>query len=455
MAHWDVSRELRGEHGRWARSAAGLRRMSQEAGEARAPMSLEQAHAKMLDIRKNFERGKGYQVNGFTVHNMGDEGLRVRMPGQTKIYKDPREAAVAVFRKAHHEEGRAPIPLPGGAPAPEPPRRPHLVTGAKISTGLGNRKSVEYNGEYAGTIYSTHEGKYRAFYNGKPVGEFASPEEAANSIVSQHIATKRGSPRPEEPPRFPAGITPPKRREITTEPGIRGQVEPGSLAITASGVSRDDKVMIRGKVLRASAHQGQVTPNLVKKTQITVTKTPHGRRKQATLASHTGQLNTLHIKPSVMTGAHSESTLRYNRGGWWVPTDDKHDLSMNVMTHEFGHGVHGELNRQGIILANRQSPYAKTDREQAFWNGFADALGVPRPVRQEVPQYVSETGNYMDIGRWFAQNKRTIKQKVSEYGSSNLNEMMAELWTEYRLNSTPRAPAKYFGDYVLSHLRNP
>jgi len=61
----------------------------------------------------------------------------------------------------------------------------------------------------------------------------------------------------------------------------------------------------------------------------------------------------------------------------------------------------------------------------------------------------------MDIGSWFARNKRIIKTKVSEYGSSNLNEMMAELWTEYRLNSTPRAPAKYFGDYVLSHLRNP
>lgn len=417
-------------------------------------MSLETAHAKMLDIRKNFEHGKGYQVNGFTVHNMGDQGLRVRMPGQTKIYRDPREAAVAVFRKQHHEEGHAPIPLPGGTP--EPPRapsgRPHLVTGARVVSRGAGEHSVYYNGQFIGNAIESWDGKYEAYYNGKPAGKFDTPEEAANSVVSQHISTKKGSP-PLGEPYYPPGVTPPKRREVSTEPEIRGQISPKSLAITASGVSREDKATIRAKVLRATTHQGQVTPELVKKTDITVTKTPHGRRKQSTLASHTGQGNTLHIKPHVMTGAAADSTRKYNVGSWWVPTDDKHDLSMNVLTHEFGHGVHGELNRQGVIQATRHNPYASNPAEQEFWKGFADAVGVPQPRLAQHPYaYSSQDVKTMDIGSWMRTNKRALKSAVSEYGSSNINEMFAELWTEYRLSSKPRPPAKYFGDYVMRKM---
>jgi len=430
--------------------------MSKEAGEARTPMSLETAHAKMLDIRKNFPERQGYLVNGFTVHNMGDKGLRVRMPGKTVIYKDPREAAVAVFRKQHHEEGHAPIPLPGGAP--EPPRapsgRPHLITGAELTpyTNVKSAKMVMYQGDYAGSVRALPSGKFQGWHGGKPVGEFDSPEEAANSVVSQFISVKRGSPLPgPEPPRYPGGITPPPRtiREI---PGTRGTqprvIQPQSLDVRVRGFGPEQNKKMREQVLKATTHQGQVTPELVKKTQITVTKSPHGKSKGRTLASHTGQQNTLHIKPHVLVGDYAQNTLESNRGSWWVPTDTQHDLSMNVMTHEFGHGVHGELVRQGVIEVTRHSQYARNPQEQLFWRGLASAIGTkwPETIRD---------GQLMDVGSWHASNRLVIKKAVGEYASSNINEMFAELWTEYRLSSNPRPPAKYFGDYVTRKLINP
>ena len=68
----------------------------------------------------------------------------------------------------------------------------------------------------------------------------------------------------------------------------------------------------------------------------------------------------------------------------------------------------------------------------------------------------TETDSYgrtsMNVGAWISQNKAAIKRHVSTYGGTNQNEMMAELWTEYRLSSSPRAPAKYFGDYVTKRM---
>src|SRR5215472_5826505 len=122
VAH-DVSRELRGYHGRWTKGGAALKRMAREAEQRRAVgggesgtrrgKSIEDMHATIDEIAHS-PHGTGRGVNGIMVRNT-PAGIRVTMPGKTQHYSNSAEAAVAVFRKEHHQEGHSPIPLPGGA----------------------------------------------------------------------------------------------------------------------------------------------------------------------------------------------------------------------------------------------------------------------------------------------------------------------------------------------------
>lgn len=221
--------------------------------------------------------------------------------------------------------------------------------------------------------------------------------------------------------------------------------------------SAESKQRMRQQVYKATTLQAQVTPDLVDRTEITVTPRPHGASKgSSTLASHTGTGNTLHVKPEVLTGRNAQIVLdNGKRSKWWVPTDDKHDLSMNVMTHEFGHGVHGELNRLGIIRANKINATISDKEEMDFWRGFAGAINKGEPFSVQLPRIDKPRASdpTMNVVHWVSENKAGIAKAVSRYGSSSLNEMMAEMWTEYQLSSKPRPAAKYFGDYVAPKLR--
>ena len=117
---------------------------------------------------------------------------------------------------------------------------------------------------------------------------------------------------------------------------------------------------------------------------------------------------------------------------------------------------------KGIVKSDKMNQYTDLPSEHAFWNGFADTLGIPKPEVKEQLLTMSGAGgkgydtrlvSRMDVGNWLYDNKPAIEKHVSRYGASDQNEMMAELWTEYKLSSTPRAPAKYFGDWVTRRLQ--
>lgn len=381
--------ELRDPHGKWTRGGAALHRMVKEAeagGQARGPITLDDVHKKVNDVA-NMPAGKGQNINKLTVTNMGDKGIRVRMPGETRHYKDPREAAVAVFRSQHHIEGHSPVPLPGGSrPGPH-----------------GSRPEVS-----------------------RP-----APPQDVNDI-------------------FRRGIQSGQKHEV---------IHPQILTI-AAGAGRNDPAKakkMRQQVLKVTTIQGQYTPDLVGKTQVTVTNTPHGRSASGTLASHTGGKNTLHVKPEVLIGNNAQAVLDDVRSQkWWVPTGKQHDLATNVMTHEFGHGVHGELQKRGIIKTDKTKLRAVDNKQEFdFWKGLAGAVNKAEPHSVQEPKIIQDnTGtSTMSIADWMFTNDAAIKRNVSVYGGTNQNEMFAELWTEYVLSDSPRPPAKYFGDFVMKALQ--
>jgi hypothetical protein len=53
------------------------------------------------------------------------------------------------------------------------------------------------------------------------------------------------------------------------------------------------------------------------------------------------------------------------------------------------------------------------------------------------------------IKKIWARGNREIKSGLSEYGTENINEMIAEGWSEYRNNPAPRPLAKEIGEVVI------
>jgi hypothetical protein len=448
LAH-DVSRELRDPHGRWTKGGAALRRIAKEAADAQTP---EGTLAKVRTV----EPGKGKQINGHWVDRPAEEGhkyrVKLKKPGErgrdTKVYVTPEEAAHALHTGSHN--GAAP-------PAPRPPSaRPG---GDAPFTGKWNTANEDIKGTPEHTFNRLTDNGVNSIPAKKMIvqayqhgtsevveGLFAQHDKETGKY-SVHVFVPMGKPEP----------VPPTRKELESE--FRGTVGPGAIhhpksldvKVTASAA---DKKLMRQKIIKASSRQGKITPDLVANTAVTVTKTPHGSRKQGTLASHTGVGNTLHVKPEVLIGNNAQAVLDYNRGSWWVPTDKEHDLADNVLTHEYGHGLHAHLYQKGILQASRTNASITGKPEQDFWRGFAAAINREEPFSVHPPK--TETDAYgrqsMNVVHWVSQNKSGISRNVSKYGSSNMNEMLAELWTEYQLSSTPRAPAKYFGDYVTKRL---
>lgn len=113
----------------------------------------------------------------------------------------------------------------------------------------------------------------------------------------------------------------------------------------------------------------------------------------------------------------------------------------NVVAHEMGHGVARYL---FVGFAVPSDP--------VMLSALAAALHVPAP---EVTHSDVINMNFVNDGQltaWAYKNKLAIERGVSKYATSTIHELFAELWAEYSLSTTPREPAKIYGDYVLAQL---
>jgi hypothetical protein len=211
-----------------------------------------------------------------------------------------------------------------------------------------------------------------------------------------------------------------------------------------------DRKRSRQAIYHASTIQAESTPDIVGKTTFTVLKNPsyRGGGSSNTLAAHSGRLHEVTIKPEVMTGSNAQRILENGqKTNHWIPADKEHDLATNVMIHEYGHGVHAEMVDRDLMQSLRGGKDTIKTSEQEFWNAFAKTIGASMP-----PMGKDRGRPAMKVNFWFGQNRDKIAKAVSRYGASSLNEMLAELWAEYKLSSNPRPPAKLYGDFAMSKL---
>jgi len=415
MAHWDVSSELRGEHGKWSKRAA-LKRIAESA--------QKEVSGKAESALKEGERVKYKTGATGVVHHIDEKGVPhiVWDRGRGKPVRTPAQHLTSLEKPELKEPAQEKLPfikvrervlsLKEGEPEVINGHKIELLQNGQYEVDLGGTKArYDYPHQAAGAI--------RAGFH---LSDAHPPRDIQKEMTLRETL---GAPLPEV--HHPAKIEFNRNVKATEE----------------------QKKKMRLQVIAASSKQGEVTPKMVSDTHIVISETPHGaRRTSRTLASHSGA-GSLHVKPEVLVGSNTDRVLEHNKKSeWWVPTDFNHDLSMNIMTHEYGHGTHGVAVKAGLFQSHRDHPTTTSPVEMGFWKNFAKAIGANEP-QIGVDGYGRK---YMNVGTWLSRNKQKISSAVSQYGSSNQNEMFAEMWTEYRLNTHPRPAAKLYGDYVTKGL---
>lgn len=110
MAVHDVSRELRGYHGRWTKGGALMHRLAQEAT-AGGAQTGGMPHDEIVKQTALVIRGTGRRINGHRVDRTQKDKFRVGLlkPGgrDTKVYDTVEGAAKAIAEGQHHDEGKS------------------------------------------------------------------------------------------------------------------------------------------------------------------------------------------------------------------------------------------------------------------------------------------------------------------------------------------------------------
>lgn len=127
--------------------------------------------------------------------------------------------------------------------------------------------------------------------------------------------------------------------------------------------------------------------------------------------------------------AADAQTARYcTNVNWWTKCPPDLAGGRQTLAHEIGHHIDLGAMRRG---AHRSAEFVK------LWQEIADRFGVGHPGSAQ-----GGSLHYLiDLEGWFAQHKAIVTQFVSEYGSTNSREMLAEVWAEYSLMGDKARPA--------------
>lgn len=203
-----------------------------------------------------------------------------------------------------------------------------------------------------------------------------------------------------------------------------------------TGVDRDEMM---SRIRDSLTWQARKVPEIIKNVRVAIS-TKLG--KETWLGSYAYSGGQLTIHPNVLTAANRHEVLQQTQvQRWWVPFDPHYELHDVVTGHEVGHGV-------STLFGTQRVP-----QDEVFWREFARSLGM-----LDVPPIFdtrTDSGRHYiqaDVDRWIKRNAVRIRNRISKYGASSSDEMLAELWSEYTMTTRPRPPAKLYGDYVMKKL---
>jgi hypothetical protein len=145
-------------------------------------------------------------------------------------------------------------------------------------------------------------------------------------------------------------------------------------------------------------------------------------------AGSAGTLREMTFGPKwISHQADMESACRHSqRSGWWTPSGSGNPLA-TTLAHEYGHHVTN-------CIFDMANSYFDPGRSRRLLSVIGTALNIPVRVGADV---------WAELNRICRDHKSHIRLEVSEYGSSQASELLAEIWQEW---ST-------MGDKARPHIR--
>lgn len=130
------------------------------------------------------------------------------------------------------------------------------------------------------------------------------------------------------------------------------------------------------------------------------------------------------VHPSVVKPGYQRAFQKEQRSGWFSPCGHEHSGFENFIAHENGHHVDAMMQRLGL----RET--------KSVWDTVGHELGVKPPSFYDT----------RSLNQWAARNQDLLKHKVSGYGATAGDEMLAEIWAEYTTNPNARPHIRRIGD---------
>jgi len=156
-------------------------------------------------------------------------------------------------------------------------------------------------------------------------------------------------------------------------------------------------------------------------------------------AEQTIQGRRYKIKTINLGNENSESTIKGERYSVdefgnviesWSPKVNVENFELGTLTHEFAH-----------VITNSQvaSSFSNDANQKTFWNNL-------KQVRAEYNKDLTTLRKNNDI-------EELNKVYLGKYSATNIDEFLAEGFTEYKLNSNPSKYAKKIGELVDIHFK--
>ena len=273
--------------------------------------------------------------------------------------------------------------------------------------------------------------------------------------ISGTVLGKDGIRRPGEAKKAPAAVkvaapkavltAPPPARTVLTRPSPPPAPTAAPAVPSAGKISKNIKAEAGAfsdqgtqqealaEIQHALDTQAKLLPHVAGRLKITYgDPVKMGRAMGLTAGNH------LTFSPKISDagtgGLASKEAAKYRDTGWWAHADPGRSMTETTIAHETGHAASGAM-----PPADRLS--------MDFWSKFAKSLGLPPPSTMG-----GKYGDLADLEPWTKAHSDVLASEVSKYGAGHSMELMAEMWSEYTMSSSPRPAAQMYGDYVMSVL---
>lgn len=318
---------------------------------------------------------------------------------------------------------RTPPPRPGVAPTPvpAPPSVPQAV-----------RDEIDRLDGFGFTLPQTRKAIMKKFGVSEEEAERMIREVMqgrTDTILGRHVlyATPRApipaGPRVTPPTAIPTPATTLRNRPLSQASGDLPSNITQGLRDRLRSINQTTEGRTRELVQNELEFQATILPAAASRLrQVIMLPSDHlsatsGRRVNG---DYNFSTRVMRLAPQIFEDGFS----RRSNTGWVSQCGHDHRDAQHVVAHEFGHHAHS------VFLSSTQ------EAQQDFWDAFADQFGIERPD-------ISEPG---DLTGWVTRNHDLIRDEVSQYGTTNPYELLAEVWAEYSTNPNARPKIKAIGE---------